>query len=205
VRGVGAVPSDPALPAMRSVEHFRVRGEVVVVLAGSISPPDLDRIKAAMAKISPRESFSTTATMLPQIMVLGGTVRLGVAEHLSPANGRSVLLDEQTIRSVPGLVKKAKPMYDWRISAIDKVAYKDGAMYKGVVVPKPAVVAISADGVRAIDAVLRSRTDRYYCGCEILFNQPSGTTYWVWTIPMSGTDGAKKYAVDARTFAVTRT
>ena len=198
-----AVPSDPALPAMRSVEHFRVGGEVVVVLAGSASPADLDRIKVAMAHSSPSESFGITATMLPQIMVLGGTVRLGAAEHARPPNGRSVLLDEQAVRSVAGLVRKAKPMYDWRITSIDKVTYKDGAMDKGVVVPKPAVVAISAGGIRAIDAVLRSRPDRYRCGCEMLFNQPSSTTYWVWTISMSGPERATRYAVDAKTFAVT--
>jgi hypothetical protein len=65
-------------------------------------------------------------------------------------------------------------------------------------------VAISAGGMRAIAAVLRSKSHgALECGCEVLFNQPNASTYWIWTIPLQASDAARKYAVDARTFAVT--
>lgn len=202
----GAAPSDPALPPMRAAYHFRVGGEVVVVSAKGISAADLDRIKVAMAKTSPAESLAQTARMLPKLTVLGGAVRLDPAERVRPANGSSVLLDEASIRSIPGLIEKAKPMYDWRITSIDKVGYKNGAMATGAADRRPRAIAISADGVRAIDAFLRSPAERGHrgaCGCEILYHQPNRATYWVWKIPLSSHGTARKYLVDAKTLAVT--
>lgn len=202
----GAVPPAGSVHSTaRAAYHWRVGGEVVVVRADGISQPDLDAIKAAMAASSPSASLAATLAMLPTITVLGGTVRLDAAERLTPPNGRGVLLDEASVRSIAGLVAHGKPILDWRLTYLDKIEYRNGDLSKAVVVRRPPVIAIPTDGVRAIDAVLRTpalRGKRAACGCEILFHQPSRSAYWVWVIPMSPSASGRKFAVDATTFAV---
>ena len=145
--------------------------------------------------------------MLPDIIVLGGTVRLEIAERLRPANGHSVLIDEQNVRSIARYVKDRKPILDTRISYIDKIGNMNARVVKAVMVRKADVVAIPADGVRAIDSVLNSageRPTRSACKCELLFAQPSAAAYQVWIIPLSTAGAVNEYSVDAKTFAVTR-
>lgn len=191
--------------AVGPFEHWRVGGEIVLTRSTGASLADLNRIKAAMSTASPGDSLALTETMLPTVTVLGGTVRLGIAERYRPANGRSVLVDENSIRTIPGLVKRGAPLLDSRIDTITNITYKNGDISTGVGRP-PKDIAVSAGGVRAIYAVLRSSGvahGRYFCGCEMLFNQPNRSTYWVWQIPMSASSAVTKYSVDAKTFAVT--
>lgn len=204
VRGIPTGAARP--PSVRTPYRWRVGGEIVIVADKQhITLADVSRIKAAMAASSPQASLALTETMLPEITVLGGTVRLKVAERYRPSTGRSVLLDQAYLRSIPGLVAHGKSMLDTRISTIDNIAYANGDIHTGNA-RKSNAVAISAGGVRAIDAVMRSagvargRTD---CNCEILFNQPDASAYSVWIIPLSGPETAKKYSVDAKTFEVT--
>ncbi|SRR5665213_17664 len=189
----------------RTFSHWRVGGEIVVA-GGEISAGDLNQIKAATSVASASESLAATEAMLPDIIVLGGTVRLEIAERLRPANGRSVLIDELNVRSIARLVKDRKPILDTRFSYADKIGNMNARIVKAVVIRKPDVVAIPADGVRAIDAVLNSsgeRASRDRCGCEILFNQPNPSAYRIWKIPLSAASTVQTYSVDARTFAVT--
>lgn len=196
-----ALPGGSA-PALREVYHWRTGGETVGVLKNLISLEDANRIEAAMAKASPAGSLALTESMLPKMTVMGATVRLALAEQYRPANGRSVLLDRAYLRSIPGLAAHRRPLADSRIAYITQIAYAHGDIAKGVA-QKPKDVAVSARGVQAIDAVLRSTGARARdCGCEILFNQPSPSVYWLWNIPVSGPSPVRKYSVDARTFAV---
>jgi hypothetical protein len=64
-------------------------------------------------------------------------------------------------------------------------------------------VLVSLEGLRAIDAVLKSLGKENDCRCEVLFNRPNATTYWIWTIPEHDPGPVKKYAVDAISFEVT--
>ena len=199
-----AVPANAGRPAHRARDHWRVGGEIVATGGDNLLPTgDLDRVKAAMSQASPADSLAATEAMLPTIVVLGDPVRLAIAEHYRPSSGRSVLLGQSEVRSIARLVKRRQPLLDWRITTIRKIVYAKGDISRGVA-RQSKVIAVSADGVRAIDAVLRSGGNaRADCGCEILFNQPSSGTYWVWNIPMSSSGEATKFAVDARTFAVT--
>jgi hypothetical protein len=200
--------SDAALPGgsappLREVYHWRTGGETVAVFKNVISLRDANRIEAAMAAASPAGSLALTESMLPKMTVLGATVRLAIAEQYRPRDGRSVLLDDAYLRTIPGLAEHGRPLVDSRIAYVTQIAYAHGDIAKGVARPAKDI-AVSAGGVRAIDAVLRSSgTARYRdCGCEILFNQPRPSVYWVWNIPLSRPARVRKYSVDARTFAV---
>ena len=190
-------------PVIKNAQHWRVGGEVVVVRGGSIPARYLDDIKAAMADSSPSASLAATEALLPKVVVVGGDVRLGVAEQLRPAGGRSVLIGKQGVESIPGLVTHAQPLLDRRVWHLSSITYRNGDISTASMT-KADGIAVSADGVRAIGTVLRSRTKGASgCACEVLFYQPNASAYWIWTIPLQASGEPRKYTVDARTFAVT--
>jgi hypothetical protein len=201
-----SLPSGSALPPLQATYHFRVGGELVLSLEKYISADDLNRIKDAMTNATPRESLALTEAMLAKMTILPGNLRIKAAERYRPPSGRSVLLEGAYLRTIPDLVKHHQPLLDRRIARVSNVKYANGDLASAVVQP-PTAVAISAGGVRAIDAVFlsaheaRSRND---CGCEVLFNEPTdGATYQLWKIPLSSPGAVRHYSVDAKTFAVT--
>ena len=189
-------------PVVKDAEHWRIGGEVVIVRRGSIPARDLDQIRAAMAASSPSASLAATEALLPKVVVVGGDIRLGVAEQLRPAGGRSVLIGKQGVESIPGLVTHAQPLLDRRVWHLSSITYRNGDISTASMT-KADGIAVSADGVRAIGTVLRSRTEGpSKCGCEVLFYRPNANTYWIWTIPLQARGEPRKYTVDARTLAV---
>lgn len=201
-----SLPTRLARPRFGQVDQWTVAGETVFVPKGLIALPELNRIKAAMMKASPPDSLAVTETMLRKVTVLGGALELAdIAERYAPPGGRSVLVDRQQLRRISSLVKQGKPILDPRTVYLSNIPSVHGEPdYSKATLHWPKTVVISADGVRAIGAVLRSTgAGGDDCGCEVLFNQPSRTTFWVWTIPISTSVTVKKYSVDARTFAVT--
>ncbi len=195
-----------ASASLGEVYQWRVGGEIVLLAKRAVSPPEVSRIKQAMLTTSPRASLASIEPMLAQVTVLGGNVRLAIAERLRAASGPSVLLSDREIASVPGLAKRGAPILDMRTFHLTKIPYANGQIdYRNVKGSRPKLVAVSAEGVRAMDAVLRSGAERRAgaaCGCELLFSQSSATTYRIVEIPMSGS-AVRKYSVDARTLAVT--
>jgi len=188
----------------RGVE-WRIGGEIVGMGDKFIATRDLDRIKAAMAKASPRDSLTATEALLPNMLILGDPVRLEIAERYRPPHGRSVLIAQFNIRSIPRLAKDEKPMLDTRIAYLSDIRPVRKSLFTAKTRWSKAI-AIPAGGVRAIDAVLRPTGQgrgANDCGCEILFNQPNPTTYWIWQIPLTTSGAVRKFTVDARTFAVT--
>ncbi len=186
--------------------QWRIGGEIVGMGDKFIAPGDLERIKEAMAKASPRDSLDATEALLPDITILGDPVRLEIAERYRPPSGRSVLLAPFNVRSIPRLAKDRKPMLDTRIVYLSDIRYVRRSLLTAKT-RRPTAIAVPAGGVRAIDAVLRS-TGRGRgtndCNCEILFNQPNSATYRIWRIPLTTAGTARrKFTVDARTFAVT--
>ena len=206
VSDAAKLPGGPVGIGTGTVRRWQIGGEIVLVRSTGSPAHDLDRIETAMIGSSPRDSLAANEAMLPTMIVLGGTVRLAAAERYRPANGRSVLLEPAFVRLIPGLAKRNAPLLDSRITTLDDVRYAKGDLSGAHLVKRDEVAAVSAGGVRAIDAVLRSGGigRNGDCACEILFNQPSGTAYWVWNIPLSGPATAKRYSVDARTFVVSR-
>jgi hypothetical protein len=188
----------------QAVYHWRAGGEVVLAIKKRLVAAEVERIKAAMAQSSPRESLAVVETMLAKVAVLGGPNRLELAERYAPGTGRSVLLDELQVRSIARGGNRGTPILDRRVFRASHVPYAHGDIdYRKLGPSRSKSVAVPANGVRAIAAAVRSAGGAA-CGCEVLFNQPNAATYWVWTIPMSGAQaGVKKYSVDARTLGVT--
>ncbi len=203
VNGAAQIASAQVGPAY----DWRVGGEVVLAGRARFSLQDRDRVKTAMLQSSPRESLAAIDTMVFKIMVLGRAERVEVAERSAPRSGRSVLLAQYLVRTIPRLVKSGAPIIDRRAARVVKVPYVNGQFdYRHMRAVPGHAIGVPANGVRAIGAVLRSTVaggDGGDCKCEIMFNQPNSAAYWVWKIPMSGPPTVKKYAVDARTFAVT--
>lgn len=202
------LPTGSWRPPFQAGYQWRVGRETVLVPKfARISLHDVNRIEAAMMKASPEGSLALIGTMLRKVMVLGVTPELAdIAERYAPPSGRSVLLDPQLIRRIPSLVQQGKPVVDDRTIYFSNIPSVHGEPdYSRATLHWPRVIVISAAGVRAIDAVLRFTGTRDDCDCEILFNQPSNATYWVWKISMSASPTARKYSVDAKTFAVTQT
>jgi hypothetical protein len=207
---------DVRLPtgAMRGeVYQWQVGRETVVVPIRSISLREMNGIKTAMMTTDPENSLVTTEAMLPRIILLdrstlveGPSAFADVAEHYAPASGSSVLLAlRQAGSSIAQLAKQGKPILDSRIVTLSNIPAARGKFpgpdYSKATLHWFRAVVVSAGGVRAIDAVLRSIGGK--CDCEVLFNQPSGATYWVWTIPTSPSASVKKYSVDAKSLTVT--
>jgi hypothetical protein len=198
--------ANPSGLTTKSAFHWTVGREVVLAF-DDLSASDVDRIKAAMAAASPADSLAATEAMLPKLIVLGPPVRLGAAERYRPATGRSVLVGQNGLRGLQQLIARGKPLGDDRTWTITQLVYANNDI-KSAVMRKSHDIAIPANGVRAVGAVLRhaaegsNTTD---CGCEVLFHEANAHTYWIWTIPLtaSAVYTARKYSVDARTLAIT--
>jgi hypothetical protein len=202
-------PSDVALPAAPlrtpagALRQWRAGAETV------LGPRNDDRIETAMANASPSESLAAAETMTRRIVVLGGTPGIAdIAEHLAPPGDRSVLLGPERLTVIPGLVKSNEPLFDSRTVYLSNIPSVHGQPdYSKATLTFPHVIAVSAGGVRAIDAVLRASGEPGdACACEILFNERESAprTYRIWKIPVAPGATASAYTVDAATFAVTQ-
>lgn len=205
-----AVNTDAALlpPGTRvgSVYQWTVGKETVIVALGSMSAGEVDRARAAMLAASPRATLERTEAALPRIAVLGGFFEIADrADRLAPAQGESVLLDRSYVRWISTLAKTNAPIYDRRTIYLSNIPMVRGVPdYSKATVHWPKTVAVSPAGVKAIDAMLAaSGTDRNDCRCELLVNRPGAKTYRIWRIPIAAAEPVRKYAVDARTLAVT--
>lgn len=185
--------------------QWRVGRELVLAPRFAHTPSiDMNRIKQAMMQSSPASSLAFTETTLRKVVVLGVRPELAVvAERYAPRTGRSVLLDPQLTARIPNMVREDKPVVDDRIVYLSNIPTVRGEPdYSKATLHWPRVILIPAAGVRAINAALRFNSAQRDCHCVILFNQPDPATYWVWKFPLSQALRVKKYAVDAKTFAV---
>jgi len=202
----GLLPTGSNRPPFTEAYQWQVGHETVLVRKLDISPVDASRIKAAMTQASPPASLAAIEATLRKITVVGGAAQLAdIAERYAPASGVSVFLDREQIRQVPRLVRQDKPMLDSRIVYLSNIPSAHGEPdYSKATLRWPKTIVISASGVRAIRAVLLSTGVHNDCSCEILFNQPDNATFWVWKLPLSAPASARKYTVDAKTFAVSQ-
>ncbi|HEX3549713.1 MAG TPA: hypothetical protein VHT53_05025 [Candidatus Elarobacter sp.] len=186
-----------------NVTSWRTGGEVVLVARHGLSAADAERVKTAMTTSSPAASLAATRASLATVTALDGIEGVSTAERYRPANGRSVLLDPQRVRTIPSLAASDRPVLDDRIFTVTHVPYVNGEPdYRHAAGWNAHAVAIPADGVRAIDAVLRTLPNRA-CACRILYDRANASTDWVWTLPLAPGAPVTKYAVDVRTLHVT--
>ena len=187
------------------VYRWRAGGEMVIVSEQAISALDARRIGTEMKNATPGRSLALTERLLWKTIVLGKSHEAAdIADDLAPPGSHSVLLDRSHVALVPDLAMHGKPMLDSRTVWLSNIPSVNGQPdYSKATVGWPDSIAIPANGVRAIDAVLRSSGVARDGCCAILFNQPDASTFWIWEIPMTAPGNVSKFAVNARTFAVT--
>jgi hypothetical protein len=230
VDGEKLLPGTPG----QTVYHWTIGGELVLVTSKSISPGEADRIKAAFGGVSPVESVTAMEKLLPTVIVLGsldvvaapedGTRNgrrsvptlvaseaaniLKAAERVAPAQSQSVLINPAHVRSLWQLAKDGAPLLDSRNLYADKIPTTANGRpdLTRAVWSQTKAIAVPANGVRAIVAVLRSSDEKEGapCDCVLLFNQPSAGTYRIWKISPAAVPDVTSYTVDAATLAVKR-
>ena|ERR1700736_3720158 len=198
------LPTGSARPPFRQGYQWQIGRETVLVRKEDVSVALADKIKMAMMKASENDSLAVTDGMLHTVTVVGRAPRLAdTAERYAPPHSSSVLLDREQIRQLSDRSLRNKPVLDTRTVYLSNIPSVHGEPdYSKAMLRWPKTIVISVGGVRAIEAVLRSTSARGDCSCEILFDQPNPATYWVWRLPLSAAVSVKKYAVNAKTFAV---
>jgi len=200
-----ALPNGEQLPVAQ-VTHWNVGQETVVVMG----PGQAAQMKAPMSGVTPAESLAQTLPMLYRITLVADQDRLAdEADAIAPSQGRSALLDRDSLRGIVSVAQSHKALMVVRETMFDTypiVAGKpDFAHAKRHLTLE---TAVSAGGVRAIAAVLASDV----CGsggrmgsgftCEMLINERSGRAYWIWVLPLNASAPPTKYVVDSTTFHV---
>lgn len=192
-------------PFSQAVYRWQIGSETVTIPKARISRTQANRIRAAMMTASARASVVATATMLPNIVVLGSAPEVtALAERYAPARGCNVLVGQFEVHRLGQLAKTGMPMLDtrtlrWTHIPLSRSGSPDFA--RATQRPLKAVI-VSANGVKALRAALLFAGT---CRCELLYNRPNAETYWVWTIPVNAsTRAVRKYAVNAKTLMVQR-
>jgi len=198
------LPTGSDRPPFWQGYHWQVGRETVFVPKEHVPVALVDKIKTAMMKASEDDSVAATDAMLHTVTVVARAPQLAdAAERYAPPHSSSVLLDREQIRQLSDRSLRNKPVLDTRTVYLSNIPSVHGEPdYSKATLRWPQTIVISVGGVRAIEAVLRSTNARGDCSCEILFDQPNPATYWVWKLPLSAAVSVKKYAVDAKTFAV---
>ncbi len=202
------IPPMPAgkWPAFQPVTRWTVGRETVVVPGAWAH----QSIKAGMLRSTPAESLKQTLSALYRISVLGGFPSVAdSAEAIAPRKGHSVLVDRGNLGQLAALAAKHKALYVVVTSSVNNVPTVNGRpdfAHQSSSTRK--MLALSADGVRAIAAVLATGA----CGkagtmgsgfnCEMLINERGGRDYRVWSMPLDASRQPTKYVVNSKTFRV---
>ena len=203
-KGQSQLPTGSARPAFRDADVWRIGRETVLLPKGILPIRDIDAIKSATLRVSPLASVIKTETMLRRITVLDNTPGVAdIAERYAPQDGRSVLLDLNSLRWILSLKDPNKPLLDSRIVYLTNIPSLNGEpQYDKATLSWPKHVIVSAAGVRALSAVMRFAGIRPSCGCAVLFSEQSNEPYRIWVITSSSAS-VTGYSVDAKTFSVT--
>jgi hypothetical protein len=155
-----------------------------------------------MSGATPAESLAKTLPMLYRITVLADQDRLAdAAEAIAPSEGRSVLIDREALGELASLAQSHKRLLYTEATTFDNLPFVDGKPdFANQSSHRTAGVALSPDGVRAVAAVLASAA----CVCEMLVNEHSGSSYWIWALPTDAAKSPTKYVVDATTLHISR-
>lgn len=207
----GEVPPMPngEKPISGPVTQWTIGRETIVTTEPGIVS-HLAEIKDAMSRLTPAQSLAQTLPTLYRITVLGGLDSVAdAAEKIAPAQGHSVLVDRGNLAQVATLAREHKPLLSIRTVTVDNlptVAGKPDFAHQSSHFTKE--IALSADGVYALAAVLSSKA----CGsgarmggsftCEMLINERPGRAYWIWVLPVNASKSPIKYVVDPATFRI---
>jgi hypothetical protein len=201
----GAIP-----PLMKSetVRQWNVGSETVIMThPGEFAGQP--EIEAAMLRSTPSESFEQTLPALYRITLPdsdSNSFKLqDFANSIAPVDGQSVLLGRDILSLAVDLARGRKPLVVPRMTTLNNIPTASGKPDLGnASTHMEKDVAVSADGVRAIAAVLATRA----CGsapqfrCAVLFNDRVGRPYRIWVLPLPSPASPVKYSVDSKTFHV---
>lgn len=188
-----------------SLHYWRVGGEVVVSQNSPRWPQDAG-IKAAMLRATPQESLAQTISNLYRIVSLDdasdGTGN--AADAIAPSDGRTALVDRGHLSEVAALVRDHRALLAAQSTTIDHIPTIQGKRDLGHASfhPGPQKLVVSANGLRAIAAVLATNV----CGkapkftCELLINERAGMPYRVWVFPVRSPQTPQRYVVDPHSF-----
>lgn len=185
--------------------HWRLGGETLLILKRAITVGDAERIRSATTSATQASSLAGNEAMLSYATILGLAPSLShIASRYAPRGAHSVVIGPGFVRTIPELARTGKPLTDSRTVLLTNIPSKNGEPdYQHAILHWPkSAAAVSPQGVRAIDAVLRVASPEHDCGCEIVFARTAPTTDAVWVIRHRPAMTAKRYEVDARTFAV---
>lgn len=186
------------------VRQWRAGAETVIVSDNVLSPDVARAVRTAMQRVTPAQSLQLAESSAWNVRLLGGSDAAALAaERLSPGG---VLVDRGNLAQIPSLARTHAPLMRPRALYLTGIPYVNGEpQYQRATVDAVREVAIPANGVRAIAAVMgaaASNGAQRGC-CEIYYTAPANGRYEIWTVPVAGTEAARKYAVDAATYSVT--
>lgn len=204
--GSAGLPEGRKRPIFREAVQWEVGRETVIALKAFLPNTQAARVKAAMLHATPRQSLASTEAMARTFPALDRTPDAAdAAERLVQAGMHPVVIAQPFLRYLPPLVKQHRPLLDMRITYLTHIPAVHGQPdYANAMHEWPRHAIISANGVRAIDAVFHRTGDTYQCACAILFTQSQGGAYRIWILPSASSKRPVRYVVDARTLAVTR-
>lgn len=181
-RDIGQMPAGPAQTTSSKGAHWQIGGETVIAQSRHVSEIDIARIRTAMQDESPAHSQAVFEAALPKIVIEQVQPRVSqAAEQLAPA-GNDVLLGKWDIHQIPILAAKGKALRDGRTVNITNIPQVHGRPdYRHAMLQWPKVIAIPADGVRAVAAALRSANIGPNCECAIMVRRNT-RAYAVWKI-----------------------
>lgn len=181
-RDLGQMPPGMAQAKTTKGVHWQIGGETVIAQSRHVPGSDIAGIKNAMQNESPASSQAIFEAMLPKIMVEQVQPRVAEAAERIAAPGKNVLLGKWDIHQIPSLAAKSKALRDGRTVNITNIPQVHGQPdYRHATLQWPKVIAIPADGVRAVAAALRSAKIDANCDCAILVHE-NGRAYAAWKI-----------------------
>jgi hypothetical protein len=206
VRTVSRTLPAGLIPPMQAVSGWRVGKEIVIISKRAfLSVKTIDRIKKGMMNASPASSLAATLRMLSKVTVVGGNITpsiAAIAQRYAPLDSTAVLLLRNKVDRISMLARRHNPVIDDRTVYVTNIPSSHGVEHS-ITLHWKRNIAIPASGVVAIESVLRNASPSTGCKCDILFDQPNASTYWVWTIQIVPPNAVRKYVVNAKTLAVT--
>jgi hypothetical protein len=188
----------PSSALSSAVYSWRVGDETVLMLRG-MAPAKIDALKADLSSAQPR---TIQPSLLRSVTVLGAPSPVADAVEKYASRG-SVLIGSQFVAQIARLAKANQPLLDSRIVTLTNIPTKNGDPdYMKATYHWSSRAAVPSDGVRAVNAVLRTSAPN--CRCTVLYSGEAGGTYKVALVASSPPYAAVRYSVSKRTLFVRR-
>jgi hypothetical protein len=193
----GSVPSSAL---SRGAFSWRVGGETVLIPSERAHEAQIQALKSDLSSAQPR---TFQESLLRTVTVLGAPPPVADAVQ-GYADPGSVLIGSQFADKIARLAEANQPLPDSRIVTLTNIPPGGGGPdYATATLHWSTRTAVSSDGIKAVDAVLRAA--KPHCKCAILYSGEAGGAYNVALVASSPPYAAVRYSVSKRTLFVHRT